>query len=206
MAIIAYLRVSTESQDTKNQKLEILSWANREGHQIADWMEREMSSRRSAKERGLDELEARLKAGDILVVAELSRLGRSVGEVVQTVDRLAAAGVGLVCIKEGIRVEPNGKGSRDMQSKMLVTLFGLLAEVERDLISERTKAGLARARAEGKKLGRPKGALGKSRLDGREEEIGKLLALRVSKASLARIVGVSPPTLDRFIKSREIEV
>lgn len=206
MPIIAYLRVSTEGQDTKNQKLEILSWANKEGHQIADWMEREISSRRSAKERGLDELEARLTTGDILVVSELSRLGRSVGEVVQTVDRLAAAGVGLVCIKEGIRVEPNSKGTRDMQSKMLVTLFGLLAEVERDLISERTKAGLARARAEGKKLGRPKGAIGKSRLDGREDQIRELLAKRVSKASLARILDVTPPTLGRFIVSRGIIV
>ncbi|OGR34247.1 MAG: resolvase [Desulfovibrionales bacterium GWA2_65_9] len=206
MPIIAYLRVSTEGQDTKNQKLEILSWANKEGHQITDWVEREMSSRRSAKERGLDELEARLTTGDILVVAELSRLGRSVGEVVQTVDRLAAAGVGLVCIKEGIRVEPNDKGGRDMQSKMLVTLFGLLAEVERDLISERTKAGLARARAEGKKLGRPKGSIGKSRLDGREDQIRELLAKRVSKASLARILDVTPPTLGRFIASRGIVV
>jgi len=170
MAIFAYVRVSTEKQDTQNQKLEILSWANKEGQQITDWMEREMSSRRSAKERGLDELEARLTTGDILVVAELSRLGRSVGEVVQTVDRLAAAGVGLVCIKEGIRVEPNGEGTRNMQSKILVGLFGLLAEVERDLISERTKAGLARARAEGKTLGRPKGSIGKSRLDGQEAE------------------------------------
>lgn len=81
---------------------------------------------------------------------------------------------------------------------------GLLAEVERDLISERTKAGLARARAEGTRLGRPKGVLGKSRLDGREAEIKAMLAKRVSKASLARILDVSPPTLSRFITSRKI--
>ena len=204
MAIIAYLRVSTEKQDVQNQRLEILTWANREGVQITDWMEREMSSRRSAKERGLDELLGRLAAGDTLVVAELSRLGRSLGEVVQTVDRLAAAHVGLVTLKENIRVLPNGSGSRDLQSKILVGLFGLLAEVERDLISERTKAGLARARAEGTRLGRPKGVLGKSRLDGQEAEIKRLLALRVSKASLARILGVSPTTLARFIESRRL--
>lgn len=202
MAIIAYLRVSTEKQDTQNQRLEILTWANREGVQVTDWMEREISSRRSARERGLDELTERLTGGDTLVVAELSRLGRSLGEVVQTVDRLAAAKVGLVTLKEGIRVEPNGEGTRNMQSKILVGLFGLLAEVERDLISERTKAGLARARAEGKTLGRPKGSIGKSRLDGQEDEIKRLLALKVSKASLARILGVSGPTLGRFIASR----
>jgi DNA invertase Pin-like site-specific DNA recombinase len=99
MAHIAYLRVSTEKQDVQNQRLEILGWANREGVRIADWMEREMSSRRSPRERGLEELAARLRPGDTLVVAELSRLGRSLGEVVQTVDRLAAAKVGLVTLK-----------------------------------------------------------------------------------------------------------
>lgn len=201
MATQAYLRVSTDKQDLKNQRLEILAWANREGVKIDGWMEREMSSRRSAKERGLEDLAAQLVAGDTLVVAELSRLGRSLGEVVQTVDKLAAAGVGLVTIKEGIRVTG---GKRDMQGKILVGLFGLLAEVERDLISERTKAGLARARSEGKTLGRPKGSTSKSVLDGREPEIQGFLAKRVSKASLARILDVAPSTLKRFIDSRKL--
>lgn len=202
MAIIAYLRVSTDKQDISNQRLEILSWANKEGVKINSWMEREMSSRRSAKERGLEELAGQLVAGDTLVVAELSRLGRSLGEVVQTVDKLAAAGVGLVTLKENIRV--NG-GKRDLQGKILVGLFGLLAEIERDLISERTKAGLARARAEGKTLGRPKGSTGKSVLDGRESEIKNFRAKRVSKASLARILDVSDTTLIRFMRSRKLE-
>lgn len=204
MAIIAYLRVSTEKQDVQNQRLEILDWANKERVQIDGWMEREMSSRRSAKERGLEELSEQLKAGDTLVVAELSRLGRSLGEVVQTVDRLAAAGVGLVTLKEGIRVLPNGDGSRDLQSKVMVGLIALLAEVERDLLSQRTKAGLVRARAEGKTLGRPKGSTGKSVLDGREAEIKGFLSKRVSKASLARILDVAPTTLGRFIISRNL--
>lgn len=199
MTIIAYLRVSTDKQDLKNQRLEILTWANREGLQVADWVEREMSSRRSAKERGLDELTERLGSGDVLVVSELSRLGRSLGEVVQTVDRLAAANVALWTVKENIRIDG---GQRSMQGKLMVGLFAMLAEVERDLISERTKAGLARARAEGKRLGRPKGSLGRSRLDGRESEIKKYLAKGVSKASLARILDVTPPTLFRFIASR----
>lgn len=204
MAVFAYLRVSTEQQDTQNQRLEILTWANREGVQISDWMEREMSSRRSTRERGLDELLERLCAGDTLVVAELSRLGRSLGEVVHTVDQLTAARVGLVTLKERIRIPPNGE--RDLASKVMVSTFALMAELERDLLSARTKAGLARARAEGKRLGRPKGALGASRLDGREAEIRGFLAKGVSKASLARILDVSPPTLDRFIRSRRIEL
>jgi DNA invertase Pin-like site-specific DNA recombinase len=200
MAHIAYLRVSTEKQDVQNQRLEILGWANREGVQIADWMEREMSSRRSARERGLEDLAALLKPGDTLVVAELSRLGRSLGEVVQTVDRLAAARVGLVTLKEHIRIPPNGE--RDLASKVMVSTFALMAELERDLLSARTRAGLARARAEGKALGRPKGSTGKSVLDGREAEIKAFLAKRVSRASLARILDVAPTTLKRFITSR----
>ena len=92
-----------------------------------------------------------------------------------------------------------------MQTKAMIALFGLFAEVERDLIAERTKEGLAAARAKGKKLGRPKGALGKSRLDGREQEIRLLLQKRVSKASLARIMDVSPTTLRHFVKTRRLQ-
>ena len=110
--------------------------------------------------------------------------------------------MGLVTLKEGIRVLPNGDGTRDLQSKVMVGLIALLAEVERDLLSQWTKAGLARARAEGKTLGRPKGSTGKSVLDGREAEIRGFLAKRVSKASLARILDVAPTTLGRFIVSR----
>jgi DNA invertase Pin-like site-specific DNA recombinase len=86
----------------------------------------------------------------------------------------------------------------------MVALFGLFAEVERDLISERTREGLASARAKGRLLGRPKGVLGKSRLDGKEEEIRLLLQKQVSKASIAKIVGVTPPTIHRFIKTRRL--
>ena len=101
-----------------------------------------------------------LQPGDRLVVSELSRLGRSLGRVVAVLDALAKAGVAFVAIKENIRVE----GKRDLQTKVMTTLFALFAEVERDLISERTREGLAKARASGRKLGRPKGSLGVSRI------------------------------------------
>jgi DNA invertase Pin-like site-specific DNA recombinase len=87
----------------------------------------------------------------------------------------------------------------------MVALFGLFAEVERDLISERTREGLASARATGRLLGRPKGSLGKSRLDGKEEEIRILLQKQVSKASIAKIVGVTRPTIHRFIETRRLD-
>ena len=106
----------------------------------------------------------------------------------------------FTAIKENIHFE----GKQDLQTKVMVALFGLFAEVERDLISERTREGLISARAKGRLLGRPKGVLGKSRLDGKEEEIRLLLQKQVSKASIAKIVGVTRPTIYRFIKTRRL--
>ena len=122
------------------------------------------------------------------MVSELSRLGRSLGEVIALLDAIAKASVTFVAVKENIRFE----GRQDLQTKVMTTLFALFAEVERDLISERTREGLAKARASGKKLGRPKGSLGVSRLDGREDEIRHFLNLGVSKSSIAKITGVTP--------------
>ena len=91
-----------------------------------------------------------------------------------------------------------------MQSKVMITMFSLFAELERDLISERTKEGLARAREKGKLLGRPKGTLGKSKLDGKEQEIKRLLGLGVTKANIAKICGCSWSALDSFIKHENL--
>jgi DNA invertase Pin-like site-specific DNA recombinase len=136
----------------------------------------------------------------LLVVSELSRLGRSLGQVIQIVDELVKRKVRFIAIKEAIRFE----GKQDMQTKVMIALFGLFAEVERDLISQRTKEGLAAARAKGRLLGRPKGALGKSKLDGKEGEIRMLLEKTVSKASIAKIVGVSRTALHHFIRTRKL--
>ena len=143
---------------------------------IDDFIEATASGQASEKRRRLDELTSALQPGDRLVVSELSRLGRSLGQVVAVLDALAKAGVAFVALKENIRVE----GKRDIQTKVMTTLFALFAEVERDLISERTREGLAKARASGRKLGRPKGSLGVSRLDGKEDELG------VSKTAIAK--------------------
>ena len=146
-------------------------------------------------------LMAALESGDRLVVSELSRLGRSLGDVVAMLDTIAKAGVLFVAIKENIRFE----GRRDIQTKVMTTMFALFAEVERDLISERTREGLAKARASGRRLGRPKGALGVSRLNGREEEIRHFLELGVSKSSIAKITGVNRTTLYNFIATRGLK-
>jgi DNA invertase Pin-like site-specific DNA recombinase len=196
---VAYVRVSTDGQDNQNQKYEILNYCDREKWQVDKWLELEISSRRSTKERRIDELISVLQAGDRLIVSELSRLGRSTGEVIQLVKELTTRGVEFVAIKQRLRI--NATNGQDITSKVMVTMFSLLAELERDLISERTKIALAHIKAKGKKLGRPKGP-GKSKLDGKEAEIRGFLEKGVTKLNIARILDVSWGTLDTFIKQK----
>ncbi len=199
--VFGYARVSTKDQELKNQKYEILNYAANNDLNVTNWIEIKVSSRKSTKVRMIDTLLEQLADGDVLIVAELSRLGRSVGQISMIVNSLVETGVQLICIKENIKLN----GSPDIQSKVMVTMFSLFAEIERDLISERTKAGLARAKAEGKLIGRPKG-LGKSRLDGKEDEIKELVKKGVSKASIAKIFECSWPCVSHFIKTRKLSV
>ncbi len=201
MAVWGYIRVSTDHQTTENQKLAILEYANQEKISVDNWIDSNKSSRKSTKERRIDELLEKMTQGDTLIVAELSRLGRSVGQIAMFVDETMRRKIKIICLKENITL--NGK--KDIQTKVMITMFSLFAEIERDLISERTKEGLARARAEGKLLGRPKGILGKSKLDGKEKEISEYLKKGVNKANIAKIYGVSWPTITNFIKTRKIK-
>ena len=196
--VYAYIRVSTTKQDHQNQELAIRRYAEKEGIQIDHWFRLEASSRKSTKERRLDELLGELETGDTLIVSELSRLGRSLSQIVLTIDALREKNVTFIAVKNGMKFN----GSHDQTAKIQIAMFGVLAEIERDLISERTKMGLAAARAKGKTLGRPKGSIGNSKLDGREKEIEELLGKGVTRAALARYLGVTPPTLTSFLKSR----
>jgi DNA invertase Pin-like site-specific DNA recombinase len=202
MKTTAYLRISTGSQDLATQKLAVLDYA-RQNHLAVDrFVEAQASSRKGRDERRIDELLGELEPGDRLIVSELSRLGRSLGQVIQIVDELVKRKVRFTAIKESIRFE----GKQSLQTKVMIALFGLFAEVERDLISERTKEGLASARAAGRLLGRRKGSLGRSKLDGKEGEIRLLLEKGVSKASIAKIVDVSSTNLRHFIRTRKLAV
>jgi len=201
MKTVAYLRISTGSQDLANQKLAVLDYARQNRFAIDRFVEAQASTRKGRDQRRIEELLGELDAGDRLVVSELSRLGRSLGQVIRLVDKLVKRKVRFIAIKEAIRFE----GKQDMQTKVMVALFGLFAEVERDLISERTKEGLAAARAKGRLLGRPKGSLGSSKLDGKEGEIRMLLEKEVSKASIAKIVCVSSTNLRHFIWTRNLD-
>lgn len=200
MSTLAYLRVPKDTQDVAHQRLASLEFARRERLAVDDFLEVSVSSRRSMKERKLDNLLARLASGDTLIVSEVSRLGRSVGEIITTVDTLVKRQIRLLAIKEGIRLN----GAQDLQTRVMVTMFSLFAEIERELIAMRTKEALAAARAAGKRLGRPRGSRGRSKLDGREQEIKQLLALHVSKASIAKITRVDRATLYHFIRSRRL--
>ena len=154
---VPYLSVSTGSQDLVSQKMAVLDYARQRHFTVDRFAEAQVSTRMNPAQRGIDDLLDTLAAGDRLVVSELSRLGRSLGQVIRIVDELVKRKVRFVAIKEGIRFEEK----QDMPTKVMVTLFGLFAEVERDLISQRTKDGLAAARAKGALLVSPKERTGK---------------------------------------------
>lgn len=197
---IGYIRVSTDKQDAENQRAAILDYAHSNRMLVDDIIAITISSRRDMKHRRIDELMERLEKGDVLIVAELSRLGRSIEEVIHIVNSLVSSGVRLIGIKQGIDI----RGAHDMASKVIITVFGLLAELERDLISSRTKMALAARKACGIRLGRPPGRSSRSKLDGQLDTISELLRHQVSKSAIARMVGTSRSTLDDFIKSRRV--
>ena len=147
MKTLAYIRVSTDKQDLKNQKLEVLDYAHRNDFRIDEFIELEISSRKSTKKRKIDELIERLRENDTLIVSDLSRIGRSTGEVINTVNTLIEKHVRLIAIKQNLVV--NGK--HDIQSKVIITMFSLFSELERDLISQRTKQALEAKKAQGVK-------------------------------------------------------
>jgi DNA invertase Pin-like site-specific DNA recombinase len=151
MAVIAYVRVSTEKQDTASQLHEIKAFCKSQGLTLDQVIEVEMSSRKSTKERRIDELVSRLKKGDTLIVSELSRVGRSLAEVVLLVEKLVKKGVRFVAIKQMLTLN----GNIDPITRAMVGLLSIFGQLERDLISQRTKNGLAAAKARGVKLGNP---------------------------------------------------
>jgi len=193
--IIGYLRVSTGGQTVENQRLAIYDAGYKPDH----WFEISASSRVPRQKRKIGELLDTLRENDTLVVTELSRLGRSTGQIAMLVDRLLNGKVKLHCLKENIRLD--GSGKTNIQSKVMITMFSLFAEIERDLISERTREGIERARSEGKVLGRPKG-IGRSKLDIHRADIEKWCSKGISVASISKLTGASWTTVNHYIKTR----
>ena len=200
--IVCYIRVSTNHQDLQNQKYEIHEYCHRLNLKIDEFIEAEVSSRKTTSARKIDDLLEQLNKGDELIVTELSRLGRSTGEVLNIINHLVSAGIKIHILKQNMVLTENG----DMQSKVMVTMLSLFAELERDLISQRTKRALEAKKASGVRLGRPIGSTSKSKLDGKEGLISDLLVKKVSISSIAKILEVSRGTVENFIVSRKLRV
>jgi DNA invertase Pin-like site-specific DNA recombinase len=197
---IAYIRASTGKQDVNNQKLAILEFARHANLKIDEFVEITISSRKTSKQRRIDELLEKLVDSDTLVVTELSRLGRSTSEVVTLVNELLQRNIRVIVIKQNLDI-----AQHDMSSKIIVTLFSLFAELERDLVSLRTKEALATKKAQGIRLGKPKGTIQASKFDKDRERIEELLRLGMSVRKIAKVMGYSNHIgLNTYIKKRKI--
>lgn len=195
MAVIGYIRVSSNKQTLEHQHFEIEQYAKNQGLQIDTWVEEKISSRKALKNRKLGTLLDNLQENDILISCEISRLGRSLLEVMRILETCLSKNCQVWTLKENYRLE------NDIQSKVLAFAFGLAAEIERNLISQRTKSSLANLKASGKKLGRPLAAESqKLKLSKNTRKIKNLLAKGISKSQIARILGVQRSTLRRFIE------
>jgi DNA invertase Pin-like site-specific DNA recombinase len=192
-----YIRVSTDRQTVDNQRFEIERFCKKQNLKIGKWIEETISGIKSPEKRLLGPLLAEAKKDDLIICSELSRLGRSLFMIMSILNQLMTNGVRVWTIKDNYRLGDN------IQSKVLAFAFGLSAEIERDLISQRTKEALERKRSEGVILGRPRGKKSSHvKLSGHEREIQALLEKKVSKSAIGRFFGVNRMTVDSFLKNR----
>ena len=197
--IYGYIRTSTDKQNNENQHYEIEQFAKNNNLSIDKWIEETISSRKSLDERKLGKLLKKIKPNDIIIASELSRLGRNLLQVMSILHHCMNIGCQVWTIKD------NYKLGSDIQSKVLAFAFGLSAEIERNLISQRTKQSLDRLRAEGKHIGRTKGSKNKiTKLTGKEELILKLLSQHIKKKQIAKMLKVDYTTLYKFIKEMAV--
>ena len=198
MKTYAYIRVSTDKQTTENQRFEIERFAKQESIVIDEWIIETISASKKLHERKLGGLIDRLGKDDLVMASELSRLGRNLLQIMGILNRALDSGTKIWTIKDNYRL------GDDIPSKVLAFAFGLSAEIERDLISQRTKEALHRMRAEGRSIGRPRGAKNlKLKLSGREDKIRVLISRGYSKSAIARKLRVHRLTLASFIKNRK---
>ena len=205
MDIIGFVRVSKDSQDTERQRAKILDYANTHSLGKVRFLDIKISTRtRESKAIYAEMIESLREGKDMIIVSDLTRAGRDLINVIQNVNRIVEKNLAFVAIDNGINISLNTE-KLDFATKALVYNFAMMGELQRDMISMNTKDKLQAARNRGVTLGRPKGSTSKSKLDGKEQEITILLDKRVSKASIARIMDVSPTTMKHFIKSRKLE-
>ncbi len=192
--IYAYIRVSTDKQSTANQKFEIQNFVKEAGLTVDKWIMEKISSKEELDRRQLGNLLKQLSTGDILISSEISRLGRNLMQIMSILHFCMENEVKVWTIKDKYRL------GNDIQSKVLAFAFGLSAEIERTLISQRTKEALARIKSDGKQLGRPSGSRnGVYQLEPYKEQIEQLLSESVSLSSIAKKFSCNRKTLYRFI-------
>lgn len=200
MSIIGYIRVSSTKQTVEHQRHEIQQFANMNHIKIDKWLEETISSKQPLSKRQLGQLLNELQQNDILIAAEISRLGRSLLEIMRILENCLNKNCQVWTIKENYRL------GNDIQSKVMAFAFGLSAEIERNLISQRTKSSLDNIRAAGKKLGRPFSAQSrKLKLSKNITKIKKLLNAGTSKYKISKIMGVQPITLNRFVERMNLQ-
>ena len=194
-----YIRVSTDTQTTRNQEFEITRFCQSHGLSIDGWIEEIISGQQAYNKRALGDLLKRVSKGDLIICTELSRLGRSLFMIMEILNTCMNKGCQVWSVKEGYRL------GDDIQSKVLAFAFGLSAEIERKLISERTREALARKKAEGIRLGRIPGSCNRNyKLDNKSEQIERLMNKQVSLSQIAKFCGVSKSTLSRWLKKRNL--
>ncbi|MBR1721520.1 MAG: master DNA invertase Mpi family serine-type recombinase [Treponema sp.] len=195
-----YIRVSTDKQTVENQRFEISDFCKRQGITIDAWIEETISGTIDPKKRELGKLLQDVGQGDLIVCSELSRLGRSLFMIMSILNLLMEKGAKIWTIKDGYRL------GDDIQSKVLAFAFGLSAEIERQLISQRTKEALALRRSEGIKLGRPRGSVNKkSKLEGAELAVSVMICAGTSVNQMAKLYGTHRNTVKRFIIMKKLD-
>jgi len=200
---IGYIRVSTDKQDLEKQKFVLLDYTNKNNTRIDRFVEIEISSKKDRSERRIDELLQMLNSGDTIYVTELSRLGRTMLEVMNIIDELEKKNINIVFSNQP---ELSSTGSH---RKLLQAIYSYIAQTEREFISVRTRLSLQALKAKGVTLGRPVGSLGKSKLDGKEEIIKKYLAMKIPVMSIIKLLkgdglSVSYKGIYNFIKTRNL--
>lgn len=197
--VYAYLRISTNKQDALNQRLEILEYARQRNIHVDEFVEITISSKQTTKQRRIDEVMEKIQSADTLIVSELSRLGRSVAEVTTLINELVRRKIRVIAIKQGVDL----RQEQDMASKITITIFSLLAELERDLISLRTKEALWAKKQQGVMLGKPKGTIQKSKFDKDRKKIEELLGYGVSVRKISELLNYpSHRGLSTYINKR----
>lgn len=190
---VAYLRVSTDQQDVDNQKFGILEYAQRNGLIITEFGEDTVSGKVDWRKRQVGGMIDNLRDGDVIIFAEISRIARNTLQVLEVMRHCMEKGVLIHVAKQNMKLDDS------MQSRIIATVLGMAAEIEREFISLRTKEGLAKRKASGMRLGRPPGSAKNLKLDSKANDILKYRKQGITKVNIARLLSVSVTTLNKWL-------